>query len=213
MATVLLADNQVMLRECMAHYLEGLPQISTVHQTSNDSSLLESIAELRPDIVILDLNIPKNSVLGTIESMHRSYPEMITIILSSFSNPAFAVNLFNSGVDGYLLKSSSLKELDNAIERTLSGRPVISTDLIEGLGDFLTHQKGKLYDLTSLSKREFQLIQLLAQGNRIKECAEQMHLSMSTVSTYRARIMKKLNLKSTTDIVRFAVECGITYMD
>ena len=144
------------------------------------------------------------------EFLQRRYPDIKVIILTMHEAVHYARLALEAGAVGYLLKSKAIEELIEAIETVYRGDTYVTADIRESLLDCMLHAPKAKAGIGALSKREFQLLCLLSSGNTMHECAQHMCVGDSTVSSYRRRIMEKLNLSSTADISRFAIENNIS---
>ncbi len=207
---VILADDHRMIREGLRRIIESTTDIEVVDEVSSGFEVLESIEKNDPDILVLDISMPGKSGFDILKdlSVTGHIKSMKVLILSMHPEDKFALRAIKAGASGYLTKESAADELLNAVRKLGGGGKYITSGLAEKLAfDFaLDVDKDPL---ENLSDREFQILQLLAEGKSQQEMASSLHLSPSTINTYRRRILEKLNLSSTADLIKFAIEKGI----
>ncbi|HEU0119370.1 MAG TPA: response regulator transcription factor, partial [Bryobacteraceae bacterium] len=192
--------------------LDSEPGVEVVGEAPNGREALKLIETLQPDMAILDVAMPMlNGIEVTAQAM-KAYPELKVIILSMYADEAYVVRALTAGARGYLLKEATEEDLLPAVRAVAQGRsffsPAISSIL---LADYVRHlkQRGLEDSYDVLSDREKEVLQLLAEGKTNKEAASVLNLSLSTVETHRLKLMQKLGLHNTAEIVLYAVRKGI----
>ncbi len=205
---VVLADDHQMLREAFARLLESTCQI--IGSVSNGRELLTASAELRPDVILLDISMPSLNGLDAARHLKRTMPEVKVIFLTVNEDPDLAAEAIREGASGYLLKNSAASELHRAIDEAMHGRTYITPLIAKGLVDTLIHEGhgGHKADHTSLRQRE--VLQLLAEGKTMKQVGSLLGIKPRTVAFHKYGLMKQLGAKSTADLVKIAVKLGIT---
>jgi DNA-binding NarL/FixJ family response regulator len=203
---VVLADDHEMVREALARILDESGGISVVAQAKNTSEVIDAVALHKPDVVVLDYSMPTQDAPATIEKLLRSSSLIKILVLTVHENIHYAVRVLEAGASGYLIKAAAVDELVEGIETVHRGRIYLSSRVSQEVLEHLRRPKRERIGLESLSQREFDLLRLLGAGNTLQQCALQMKISTSTASTYRARIMDKLKLASTAELIRFALE-------
>ncbi len=206
---VVLADDHVMVREALAQILEESGNIQVVGQAADGVEALEVAAKALPDVVVLDYSMPRLDAAAAIESLRRRWPDLKILILTVHENIHYAVKVLESGAHGYVVKSAAAAELVEAIQVVSGGEVYISAKVSQGVLQHLRRPRRDRVGLDALSQREFDLLRVLGAGLGLKECAKHLHISTSSASTYRTRLMEKLNLHSTAEIIRFALENDI----
>ena len=206
---VVLADDHEMVRESLAHVLEDSGAIVVLGQASDGLDLIDVVQREKPDCVVLDYSMPKLDAPHAIERLVARYPALKVLVLTVHENPHYAVRAFEAGAHGYMIKSAAVEELVDAINTVTQGDVYISPRVSGEVWAQLRRPRRQRLGLESLSQREFDVLRILGSGASIQECAERMHVGTSTVSTYRARILEKLNLSTTAELIRFAVENGV----
>lgn len=209
---VILADDHQVLRDSLAEVLAYDPDLVVVGQAEDGQQALHLCRKLKPDVVVMDINMPELNGVEATRQITLDLPDIQIIILSMYATKEHIYQAFQAGARGYVLKETSVQELVEAIKKVAAGNRFLSQTLSETVIDeYFLQRDGKTYHspLDSLSSRERQIFQLVAEGKSSKEIASSLHLSQSTVSTYRSRLMKKLGLKDLTALIRFAMETGV----
>lgn len=204
---VLLADDHKILRESLKLYLSQEPEIEVVGEAADGLEAYDAIMALNPDIAILDISMSKLNGLDLCLKLKHELPAIKIIILSMHKTESYIHKALNIGVNGYVLKDNALEDLMNAIRAVWNGKMFISQDLIEMVVSGYVHEGMKKagFETEVLSIREREILQMLAEGRSNKEVADGLHISIKTVETHRANIMKKLGLKNIADMVLYAV--------
>ena len=206
---VLLADDHAMVREALAKILEESGSIQVVGQASDGQQALDLAAKTKPDVLVLDYSMPKLDTPAAINSLVRRWPLLKILILTVHENIHYAVKILESGAHGYVVKSAAVGDLVEAIKTVSEGEIYISPKLSQRVIQHLRRPKKDREGLEALSQREFELLRVLGAGMSLKECAARLNISTSSASTYRTRLMEKLKLTSTAEIIRFALENDI----
>ena len=204
--SVVLADDHTMVRESLARVLEDSGAISVKGQASDGLQLLEVVRNERPDCVVLDYSMPKLDTPQAIEKLVNEHKQLKILVLTVHENVHYAVRALEAGAHGYMIKSAAVDELVEAINTVSRGNVYISPKVSQDVWAQLRRPKRDRLGLESLSQREFDALRILGDGASLQECAQQMNVSTSTVSTYRSRILEKLNLSTTGELIRFAIE-------
>ena len=205
MIRVLIADDHAVVRRGMLQILEEAADMVAAGQASTGREVLQAVREHDYDVLVLDMAMPDGGGLEVLKQLQTLKPDLPVLILSMHPERQYAVRALKSGANGYLTKESVPDELIAAIRKVASGGKYVSQTLAEKLASELVREAEKEPHQT-LSDREFQVMTLLAAGKSITDVAEELSLSIKTISTYRARILDKLNLKSTAEIMRYAWE-------
>jgi len=202
---VLIVDDHTILRKGLRNILVQSPEIKTVDESPDGPGAVEAIQRKPFDVVILDISMPGQSGLETLKQIKAIKPGLPVLILSMHPEEEYAVRCIRAGASGYLTKESAPDQIMDAINRVIVGRKYITPALAECMAeDYAGNRTGFPHEL--LSDREFQIMLLLVKGMKIKEIASELSLSPKTISTYRGRIMEKMNLSSNTDLVRYVIE-------
>jgi DNA-binding NarL/FixJ family response regulator len=198
-----------MVREALAQILEDSGCIRVVGQASDGLQALALAAESEVDVMVLDYSMPKLDAPSAIETLLRKHPRLKILILTVHENIHYAVKVLESGAHGYVIKSAAVGELVEAIKAVAAGEIYISPKLSQRVIQHLRRPKKDRSGLEALSQREFELLRVLGSGMSLKECARHLNISTSSASTYRTRLMEKLNLRTTAEVIRFALENDI----
>lgn len=208
MINVLIADDHALIREGLKKILGGEPDMTLVGEANNVVELFAQLKRLAVNIVLLDISMPGESGLDAIKELRQKYPHIPVLILSIHPEQRFAVRALKAGASGYIMKQSAVEELVQAIRKVVSGGKYVSASLAEQLATELDNQSGKALHET-LSDREFQVMRLIAAGKKSSEIAAELSVTLSTVNTYRSRILEKMNMQSNVDLTRYAIENGL----
>ncbi len=210
MIRVIVADDHDVVRRGICATLEAVPEVKIVGEASNGREVVRMAAERRPDIVIMDINMPELNGLDATRMIQKELPQVRVLVLSMHESEQLLRQVLEAGARGYVLKSDAGQELVRAIRALESGQvyftPKVSEMLMTG---YLGGSKDSGENVTPLSAREREVVQLLVEGRSNKEVATALGISVKTVETHRARIMEKLNLKAFSDMVRYAVRNNI----
>lgn len=209
---ILIADDHAIVRKGLVQLIREEYPFAQITETSNSAEVFEVLNSHIWDFILLDISMPGRSgveVLKQIRSMGIKAP---ILMLSMHPEDQYAIRVLKAGASGFLNKDSATEELIIAMERMLSGRKYITSSLAEKLVDLGFDASNKApHEL--LSDREMQVFQLLASGKTVTEIAEDISLSVNTISTYRARVLEKLHLHNNSDITRYALENGFLHSD
>jgi DNA-binding NarL/FixJ family response regulator len=206
---VVLADDHAMVREALSQILQESGHMQVVGQAADGHQVLETVEAARPDVLVLDYTMPNFDAPSAIETLLRRHPNLKILVLTVHENIHYAVKVLESGAHGYVVKSAAVGELVDAIESVSTGEVYISPKVSQRVIQHLRRPRKERVGLEALSQREFELLRVLGAGMSLKECAKQLNISTSSASTYRARIMEKLKLNTTAEIIRFALENDI----
>ena len=202
---ILIADDHAVVRRGLKEILASEHDMDVVGEAKNGDEALELVRNLDWDVAILDFSMPGRSGVELIKEIKRRHPSRPILVLSMLPEEAHAAQVFKAGGSGYINKESAGEELTAAIRKVANGGKYVSANFAEKLATDLAPDAEKpLHE--SLSDREYRVMWLLASGKQINQIAAEMFLSPSTVSTYRARILKKLKLTDNAGLVRYAVK-------
>lgn len=208
MLKILIADNHPIAKEGLRHILADFHKKALIHDVDNREDLFSKIESCDYDLVFLELEFLDCAPLYTIEKIKKMRAQLPILIFTSLPEDLFAMRTLRNGASGYISKSSSAEELLLAINRVLSGKKYVSHVLAERIANNFSEEREVLpYD--KLSNREYEVMLMIACGKEIKNIAELLTLSPRTVSIYRKRILKKMNLKNNAAISIFAIRHGL----
>jgi two-component system response regulator NreC len=210
--TIFLADDHTIIRQGLAKLLEGEPGFRVVGEAENGREAVKKVQELKPDVVIMDIAMPLLNGIEATRQIKKIYPKTKVIILSMYSHGRYISELLSLGASGYLIKDCSGTDIIKAINAALNGdtylSPPISRLVIE---DYVSlkkrYSREDLY--SSLSNREREVFQMIAEGYSTREISEMLCISPSTVKTHRSNIMEKLRIENISQLVQFAIRIGM----
>lgn len=205
MLRILIADDHTVVRRGLKQILLDEFPSAFIDEATDADILLKKVFKEEWDIVISDLSMPGRSGMEALQQIKLHNPKLPVLILSVHSEEHYAIRVLKAGASGYLNKESAPEELINAVRRLLMGKKYITPSIAEQLASGLDKDADKpLHEI--LSDREFEVFKLLASGKSVSDIADQMVLSVTTVSTYRSRILAKMNLKTNADLTLYAIE-------
>jgi len=201
---VLLADDHRLLREAFVKLLE--PDCDVVGAVTDGRALLEAAPKLRPDVVVLDIAMPLLNGLDAARQLKRLMPEVKVIFLTVSEDPELAAEAFRAGASGFLLKNSAASELLQAIADVIQGRSYVTPLATRNMVDNLLHQPESGKAPRELSLRQREVLQLLAEGRTMKEIAGILKITARTVAFHKYSMMGELGIKSSAELVQFAIK-------
>ncbi|MBW1703798.1 MAG: response regulator transcription factor [Deltaproteobacteria bacterium] len=210
--TIILADDHTIVRQGLAKLLEGEPGLNVVGEAENGREAVSKVEGLKPDVVIMDISMPMLNGIEATRQIKKIRPETRVIILSMHCHDGYIRELFSLGASGYLLKDSTGSDIVKAIQAAMDGdtymSPPVSRLVIE---DYVSTKKKSFREelYSSLSNREREVFQIIAEGNSTREISEILCISPSTVKTHRSKIMEKLRIENISQLVQFAIRIGI----
>jgi two-component system response regulator NreC len=207
---VILADDHTMVRQGLGQALEEHNGIKVVGEANNGEEAVRRMIDSGADVLICDYAMPDGDGPAVTARLLKERPGSRVVILTMHDNIHYVQKALDAGAQGFVVKSDGLGELITAIHAVAEGRQYVTPRLAEKLAQHVRGPKGRHVGLDKLSQREFELLRFMGRGMSLQECASVMKISESTASTYRARLMTKLELTSTAQIIRFALENGVT---
>ncbi len=210
MYKIVLAEDHVLVREGIKKIIEAFPGLQVVGEVGDGPELMKLLERLEVDMVILDISMPSLPGIEATREIKQAYPTVKVLILTMHKKKEYLHNAMDAGVDGYLLKEDAPKELLNAIEKIRQGMLYVSPLLASDLANLYvkSQRQEEAGPVEPLTPREIEIIKMIAEGKSSKEMAEIMFLSFRTIQNHRAKIMKKLNFKKNTDLVKYAILKG-----
>jgi two-component system, NarL family, invasion response regulator UvrY len=209
MINVLITDDHPVVRRGIRQILEDDERIGLVHEACDSKELFDKLNMQTYGVILLDISLPGRSGLDLIGQIKKIQPSAAILILSIHSEEMYAIKALKAGAAGYLTKTSAPEELISAINKVSKGERYISTSLADKIAESVISGSEKpLYQL--LSAREVEVLQLFSEGKKVVQIAAELSLSPKTVSTYRERLLEKLKLHTTSDLIRYAIMEGIT---
>jgi DNA-binding NarL/FixJ family response regulator len=204
--SLLLSDDHRIVREGIRSSLSDYDFISIVGEAADGKAALQKIAELSPDVVLMDLNMPQMSGLEATKIAHAKYPKTKVIALTMHDNHEYVSQILRSGARGYVLKDTSPEELVAAIQSVAAGDAFFSPSISRLVLQEFTQPTQAKGSATRLSKREEEVLVLITYGKTNKEIAQDLKISIRTVETYRARLMRKVKARNAAELARYALQ-------
>ena len=205
MIKVLIADDHTVVRQGLKQILSEDPQLTVVGEAADGNEVLTALETLRVDALVLDITMPGRNGLDVLKEVKRKRPTLPVLVLSMHPEDQFAIRILRAGAAGYITKESAPEELVGALRKVCSGGKYVSPQLAEKLAVFIEDKTTRpLHE--KLSDREFEVLRMLALGKTVTEVAEELLLSVKTVSTYRSRVLEKMKMTSNADLTRYALQ-------
>jgi two-component system invasion response regulator UvrY len=205
MIRALIADDHAVVRQGLKQILGDTPEMLVAGEATNGQEVLDKVRAEPWDVVVLDISMPDRSGLDILKQLRSERPKLPVLVLSMHSEDQYAMRVLKAGASGYLTKDSAPDELVKAIRKVVSGGRYVSSFLAEKLAFEIGTDSSRLPHET-LSDREFQVLRGIAAGKSVTEIAAELYLSVKTVSTYRARILEKMNLGTNAELIHYAMQ-------
>jgi len=206
---IVVADDHTLFRQGVKTLLSAEPDLEVVGEASNGSEAAEKAAELRPDVVLLDIGMPGTSSFETTRQIKRNRPETKVLFLTMYDDEEYLVEGMEVGANGYVLKDSPAGQLVSAIRDVHRGGSYLSPRMLSQLvDDFRTRVKTneRVPRFATLTPREREVLKMLAEGNSVKEVACQLNLSVKTVEAHKFNLMRKLDIHNKAHLVQYAIQ-------
>ena len=213
MAKILVVDDHAIVRKGIIRILEDSPELEAdCDETDNARDAARLVATGSYGLVLLDISLPGVSGLELLKALHRDHPKVPIVILSMYPEEQYAIRALTLGAVGYLSKESAPEELLSAAHKVLAGRRYISAGLAERMAEHLAPGAGRGgLAHQELSEREFAVLRLIGAGRTPRQIADELFLSAKTVSTYRSRILRKMDLKSNAELMSYALRNNLAH--
>jgi len=208
MIKILIADDHSIVREGLKQIVADVPDMQVADTASDGQEALNKALKNDFDVIILDISMPIKTGLDVLKELREKKPGLNILMLSIHPEEHYALRVLKAGASGYLTKESAPDELITAIRRVSQGRKYITLSLAEKLAFDVEHPKEKLPH-EMLSEREHKVMCMIGSGKSMKEIASELYLSIKTISTYRTRILKKMNLRNNSELIRYVIENSI----
>jgi two-component system, NarL family, invasion response regulator UvrY len=209
MIRVFIADDHAIVRKGFCQIIEETDGMQVVGEATNGDDVLAQVSKAEWDVLVLDLSMPGRSGLDVIQAVRDLRPKLPILVLSMHPEDQYAVRLLKNGIAGYINKETALDNLVNAIRKVVTGGKYVSEALAEKMAFDLTGPSDK-GSHESLSDREYRVLCMIGEGKSVSQIAEELFISVKTISTYRTRILEKMNLSTTADLIRYAVENNLS---
>jgi DNA-binding NarL/FixJ family response regulator len=205
MIRIVLADDHTIVREGLKQVLHTAPDLTVIGEAQNGHEVIARVRELEFDVLLLDMSMPGKSGTELIKQVHAEKPKLRILVLSMHEEEQYAVRAIKAGAAGYLTKESASAQLVSAIRKVAGGGAFITGSVAEQLAlGAMPDSAGPLHG--TLSDREFQVFRAIVAGKTVTDIANGLNLSVKTVSTHKARILEKMNMHTTADLVRYAMK-------
>lgn len=205
MIRILIADDHMVVRKGLRQILLEEFPAAIIEEVADAESMIAQVMQHKWDVVVSDLSMPGRSGLDALQQIKQSFPNLPVLILSIHPEEQYAIRVLKAGAAGYLSKDTASDELVNAVKKLLLGKKYISSSVAERLAVAVSADTDRLLH-EQLSDREFEVMKQLAGGKSVSDIATDMLLSVTTVSTYRSRIMQKMDMKTNADLTRYAMQ-------
>ena len=206
--SVLLVDDHSLIRAALRSLIESTSDLQVVAEAEDTMQALEMVRTHQPDIALVDISMPGLSGIEFIKRLKKRWPEVRAIVLSMHKGKEYVVRAMKAGANGYLMKDVAVGELKIAIDRVFDGGTYLCEDIASVLEDGAQEDP-----LTILTSRQREILQLVAQSKSTKEIAAELFISVKTVETHRAELMRRLGTKDVAGLVRFAISSGLVPID
>ena len=209
---IVLADDHTILREGLRALLSVDPNFEIVGEAANGREAVRCVEKLGPDLLLMDLSMPRMSGMDAISEIKKRYPETKIIALTVHNTEEYLLSTLQAGADGYVLKDATHDELIMAIHNVMAGKPYLSPGISDKVIEGYLEGKENSLSVSSwqrLSQREREVLKLIAEGCKNKEIAEDLCISLKTVEKHRANLMKKLDLHNAAGLTVYAMERGL----
>ena len=208
MTRILLVDDHPIVRQGIKQVLSGAFHPALVGEASTAAEGMSEVKGNEWDVLVLDLSLPGTSGLDLLKDLRRDRPTLPVLVLSMHPPDQFARRAMNAGASGYLTKDSDPNELVKAVAEVIAGRRYLNPMVIEELVSNLQPERGQRPH-EALSDREYQVLRMIASGLTVSQVAVRLTLSVKTISTYRARVLEKMNMKTTAELMHYGIQHGL----
>lgn len=198
-----------MVRHALARVLEDSGRVRIVAQAGSAAEALDAISAEQPDVAVLDYSMPDRDAPELIQQAQERVPGLKVLVLTVHNNVHYAIRTLEAGAHGFLVKSAAVEELVAGIDAVHRGQAYVFSGMSHEVMSHLRRPRRDRVGLEALSPREFDFLRLLASGKTLQEVSAEMGIGTSTASTYRTRVMDKLKIGSTAELIRFALEQGV----
>ena len=202
---ILIADDHAIVRKGIKQLLAEEYPSATIAEVGDSESLIAKTSTENWDVVICDLDMPGRSGLDAMQQIKATHPKLPVLIMSIHPEEQYARRLLKAGAAGYLSKDAATEDLAKAVRQVLLGRKYISPAVAQIIADDVAQDRGDKALHESLSNREFEIFKLIASGMSVSEIADKLTLSSPTISTHRARILAKMNMRTNSELTRYAL--------
>jgi two-component system invasion response regulator UvrY len=213
MLKIFIADDHPIVREGLKQIIARTRDMAVCGEASDGQELLTKIRGQHADVVLLDISMPGRSGLDVLKQLRAQMPRLHLLVLSQHPEDEYALRVLRAGASGYLTKESASEQLITAIRKVASGGKYVSLSLAEQLAAELNSEAAGQPLHGSLSDREYEVMRMIASGKSVSEIAQELSLSVKTISTYRTRILSKMNMTKNADLIHYGIRHGLTDTD
>jgi DNA-binding NarL/FixJ family response regulator len=211
---ILIADDHKLFREGLVNLLAESKDIVIVGEAEDGRQVIQKTELLKPDIVLLDIAMPKLNGIEATAILKSKNPDLKIIVLSMYSDRQFVKQALEGGAMGYMCKNCTYEQLIHAINLVNSGKKYLSDDITEILiNDYIDPVKSTLDANPELSERELEVLVFIAEGLSTKEISDKLFISVKTIGTHKQKILEKLELKTNADIIKYAIKNGLSSLE
>ena len=211
---VLIADDHVMVRQGFMLLLNAQPDIEVVGEAADGNEMVELTENLHPDVVLADISMPNLNGIEATRLIHQRNPEMPVVMITIHTSSSYVVRALRSGARGYVVKNDDFQHVIQAIKAVILGQRYLSSSVSEQIIDAVVSGTSQEFNMDDrISVREREILQLIAEGNSNSQIARKLVISARTVETHRTNIMRKLELTSQIDILRYAIQHGLAQLE
>jgi len=210
---VLIVDDHQLFREGLANLIGGSGEIEIIAEAENAGQAIKMTSKLNPDVIIMDIGLPEINGIEATKILKKKYPDIKIIALSMHSDKHYIKGMLEAGASGYLLKNSTHNQVMDAVKSVYSGKKYLSSTITEVLIDNYLGKDEPSGEESKLTQRESEILKMIAEGISTREIAKKLFVSVKTIGTHKQNILEKLNLKSTTDLVKYAIKNEIISLD
>ena len=208
MVRVLVADDHVVMRKGLRQILLDRFPKAMVDEAGNGNEVIEQVWNNNYDAILMDISMPGKDGIDVMKEIKSNKPDLPVLIISMYPEDQYAIRAIKAGASGYVMKSCSQDELSTALERVLNGDKYVSTSLAIKLASYVENENNRNNSILPhefLSDREYEIMCLMASGKSLKEIACELSLSPKTISTYRSRLMDKMNMKNNVELINYVI--------
>ena len=207
MIKILIADDHAIVREGLKQIVSQESDMRITGEAESAGAMFDILGDAVFDIIVLDISMPGKSGLEALKELRQKYPDIPVLILSIYGEDQYGIRALRAGAAGFLKKVSAPGELVAAIRKIIQGGRYISESLAEKIADHLS--SGSRLPHETLSDREYQVLRMIGNGRTVSEIATDLKLSVKTISTYRARVLEKMHMRTNAELTRYAVQQGL----
>jgi len=209
---VLVVDDQHLVRAGLTHMLADIAEFNVVGESESGEQAIEHVAQLLPDVVLMDVRMPGIGGIEATKKLSRQFPEVKVIAVTGCAETPFPQRLLEGGAAGFITKDAGIEEVALAVRTVHRGKPYISQEVAQEIALNVVYE-GNTSPFDKLSERELQITLMVVEGMKTAEIAEKLHVSPKTVNTYRYRLFEKLNIKSNMELAMMASRYGVVEID